>query len=142
MASDCREQAVSEEYVDFIWQQNLSEEELDRFFPDICRQPINNFYTVFYVERAFLPPGEEAEYGFEVLPALYAPLQTESLEAANILQLQNQPVLELRGQGVLVGLIDTGIDYTNRCFQDSAGESRILAIWDQTEQGGAPPCSV
>ena len=95
MASDCREQAVSEEYVDFIWQQNLSEEELDRFFPDICRQPINNFYTVFYVERAFLPPGEEAEYGFEVLPALYAPLQTESLEAANILQLQNQPVLEL-----------------------------------------------
>ena len=61
MASDCREQAVSEEYVDFIWQQNLSEEELDRFFPDICRQPINNFYTVFYVERAFLPPGEEAE---------------------------------------------------------------------------------
>lgn len=139
MASDCREQAVSEEYVDFIWQQNLSEEELDRFFPDICRQPINNFYTVFYVERAFLPPGEEAEYGFEVLPALYAPLQTESLEAANILQLQNQPVLELKGQGVLVGFIDTGIDYTNRCFQDSAGESRILAIWDQTEQGGVPP---
>ena len=140
MASDCREQAVSEEYVDFIWQQNLSEEELDRFFPDICRQPINNFYTVFYVERDLLPPGEEAEYGFEVLPALYAPLQTESLEAGeHPASCRTSRCMELKGQGVLVGFIDTGIDYRNRCFQEAGGESRILAIWDQADQSGRTP---
>lgn len=139
MDSDCRKQAVSEEYVDFIWQVNWNEEELDRFFPDICRQTINNFYTVFYVRQEMLPSGGEAEYGLEVLPALYTPLQTESLEAANILALQNQPVLELKGEGVITGFIDTGIDYTNRCFRDLAGKSRILEIWDQTEQGGRTP---
>lgn len=139
MASDCRRQAVSEEYVDFIWQVNWNEEELDRFFPDICRQTINQFYTVFYVEQRLLPSGGEAEYGLEVLPGLYTPLQTESLEAANILALQNQPVLGLKGEGVITGFIDTGIDYTNRCFRDLAGESRILEIWDQEEQSGRTP---
>ena len=49
MALTCREQAVSEDYVDFIWQMNLGEEELNHFFPDICRQVINNFYVTFYV---------------------------------------------------------------------------------------------
>ena len=32
-----------------------------------------------------------------------------------------------------------GIDYTNAAFRDSQGNSRILAIWDQTIQSGAPP---
>ena len=59
--------------------------------------------------------------------------------ASGILALQNQPVLNLRGQGVLLGFIDTGIDYRNRCFLDNAGKSRILAIWDQTDQNGTPP---
>ena len=63
----------------------------------------------------------------------------ENLEASGILALQNQPVLNLRGQGVLLGFIDTGIDYRNRCFLDNAGKSRILAIWDQTDQNGTPP---
>ena len=72
-------------------------------------------------------------------PTLYTTLQTENLEASGILALQNQPVLNLRGQGVLLGFIDTGIDYRNRCFLDNAGKSRILAIWDQTDQNGTPP---
>jgi subtilisin family serine protease len=36
-----------------------------------------------------------------------------------------------RGAGVIVGVIDTGIDFEHECFRDSAGGSRILAIWDQ-----------
>ena len=34
MALTCREQAVSEEYVDFIWQMNLGEEELKELKPE------------------------------------------------------------------------------------------------------------
>lgn len=139
MALTCREQAVSEDYVDFIWQMNLGEEELNHFFPDICRQVINNFYVTFYVERASLPPGRETQYGYEVLPSLYTLLQNESLEASNILTLQNQPVLQLKGEGVIAGFIDTGIDYTNGCFRDLAGKSRILALWDQEDQSGETP---
>lgn len=139
MALNCREQMVSEEYVDFIWQSSWSEEELRRVFPDTCWQIINNYYTAFYADSSFLRPGYDTEYGYEVFPALYTPLQNESLEAANILQLQNQPVLQLKGEGVLVGMIDTGIDYTNACFRDLAGKSRIRELWDQTDQSGTTP---
>lgn len=43
----------------------------------------------------------------------------------------NRP-LQFKGRGTLIGIIDTGIDYTNPAFIDSNGETRIVSIWDQT----------
>ena len=37
----------------------------------------------------------------------------------------------LSGQGVLIGVIDSGIDYTLPDFRTEDGETRILALWDQ-----------
>jgi subtilisin family serine protease len=36
-----------------------------------------------------------------------------------------------RGAGVIVGIIDSGIDYTHEAFRMNDGTSRIIAIWDQ-----------
>jgi subtilisin family serine protease len=36
-----------------------------------------------------------------------------------------------RGTGVIIGIIDSGIDYTHQAFRRNDGTSRILAIWDQ-----------
>jgi subtilisin family serine protease len=36
-----------------------------------------------------------------------------------------------RGTGVVVGIIDSGIDYMHQAFRRGDGTSRILAIWDQ-----------
>lgn len=47
--------------------------------------------------------------------------------------------LSLTGQGVLVGIVDSGIDYRHPDFLDDNGESRILRLWDQTIAGGTPP---
>lgn len=128
MDEACREKIVSENYADFIWQTNVREEDIREIYPDVCVQRINDYYTVFYADRKKWTADRERlyEYSYELFPTLYTTLQTENLEASGILALQNQPVLNLRGQGVLLGFIDTGIDYRNRCFLDKAGKSRIL----------------
>lgn len=44
----------------------------------------------------------------------------------------------LFGQGILIAVIDSGVDYTQPEFRNSDGSSRILAIWDQSVPGNPP----
>lgn len=44
----------------------------------------------------------------------------------------------LTGKGVIVAIIDYGIDYTHQDFRNADGTSRILYLWDQTEIGTPP----
>jgi hypothetical protein len=37
------------------------------------------------------------------------------------------------GKGVMIGFIDDGIDFNHPDFQDSSGNTRVLAIWDQSQ---------
>ena len=139
MAENCREIIISEESADFIRRVNRGPEDLARLYPGVCLQYINDFYTVFYVPVSFLDARERTDFDYESFPMLYTLLENEGLEAGTIIQIQNQPVLQLKGSGVILGFIDTGIDYTNDCFRDDAGNSRILEIWDQTIQSGNLP---
>lgn len=45
----------------------------------------------------------------------------------------------IAGQGILVGDVDTGIDWSNPDFKNPDGTTRIVAIWDQTQVGTSPP---
>ena len=49
---------------------------------------------------------------------------------------QNQ---DLRGRGILVAVLDGGIDYTHPDFRNPDGTTRILALWDQTIAAGPAP---
>jgi subtilisin family serine protease len=42
------------------------------------------------------------------------------------------------GEGVIVGVYDTGIDFTHDDFLDSSGETRLLGLWDQLTAGTPP----
>lgn len=55
---------------------------------------------------------------------------------------QQEPYLT--GDGVIVAVLDSGIDYFLPEFRDANGQTRIIAIWDQTQQpdeaqGKLPP---
>ncbi|WP_460297414.1 S8 family peptidase [Clostridium perfringens] len=52
-------------------------------------------------------------------------------ETDNISTIVNNPYLGLDGSGVIVGIVDTGIDYLNKEFMREDDTSRILTIWDQ-----------
>ena len=43
------------------------------------------------------------------------------------------------GQGVIVAIYDTGLDFYHDDFLDDNGQTRVLALWDQTAPTGAPP---
>jgi len=43
------------------------------------------------------------------------------------------------GRGVLIGIVDTGIDLANADFRTSANQTRIKFLWDQSVAGVGPP---
>ena len=66
-------------------------------------------------------------------------MDTAVLEETGVQQIRRQPYIDLYGQDVIIGFIDTGIDYRNPVFQNADGTSRILSIWDQTIRTGPNP---
>ena len=61
-----------------------------------------------------------------------------SLRQSCITSIQNNPPFQLTGLDTIIGIIDSGIDYTHPDFIDEDGESRIYCIWDQSIDGTPP----
>ncbi len=101
---------ISNEYFDYITDYIL-EDELISPNLDYCFVEINEQFRINYVNRAQLPELRVSTYYYYGIPNLYGLMQEEfdtlNLSAADIYQVQ-QPPLQLTGQGVLIGFIDTG----------------------------------
>lgn len=61
-----------------------------------------------------------------------------NLTSSCIRAVQNPYSYNLNGNGAIVGIIDSGIDYTHIDFRNDDGTSRILYLWDQTISGNPP----
>ena len=55
----------------------------------------------------------------------------EARAASCITPVQNPP-LSLTGKGIIVGIVDSGIDIFHPDFRNEDGTTRILELWDQT----------
>lgn len=141
---DCKEMILSNEVYDIITDFPLERLELEEPF---CYLNVGEDYSIVYVDRTGMPSLEMDFSDYQTIPKLYGLMQIQegngqfdpnNLIASGITQVQRPP-LSLTGRGVVVCIIDTGIDYTNPAFLDENGNSRILAIWDQTIQDGTPP---
>lgn len=135
----CKIRILSEEYMDFIFETyrpfflgNISVEQL-------CRQPLGFQYHVAYVDQMLASPLSLERFSYGAIPKCYTLLSTEALEQSGILKVHNYPTLQLKGQGILIGFIDTGIDFENEIFKNPDGSTRIEALWDQTIQSGIVP---
>lgn len=112
---------------------------------DICIYPLENKIDDDIISIISLPINEVEEFEKEYFinenisikkPYFYSPCIESSspLTDSGIYQTQNNQYLNLTGRDVIVGIIDSGIDYLNKEFIDELGESRILEIWDQNIQ--------
>lgn len=134
------ERIYSEEYEDLI---------VRSFYLDPFRNPSpeisGNFYelnaqfSALFLHQSLLQENQFGDVPYNSVPRLYTPLSTVSLENSGILQVQTQPALQLTGNGVVIGFVDTGIDYTHPAFRNSNGTTRIISIWDQTDRKGKKP---
>ncbi|MEM4373889.1 MAG: S8 family serine peptidase [Nitrososphaerota archaeon] len=81
-----------------------------------------------------------------MVEAVYAPrkfrpvLEYSTLDIGlpNTLAKSGLNVERVDGRGVLLAVIDTGIDYQHPAFLDRFNRSRVLYIWDQTIEGKPP----
>ena len=101
-------------------------------YPSIVVTELLNNYGILRLPEALI----DTIVSEEIITYMEKPKQlffevTEGKRAACITSLQTRAP-ELTGRGTLVGVIDSGIDYAHPDFRLSNGDSRIVALWDQT----------
>lgn len=141
----CQEMILSEEFLDVIVDYDVIEEILEGADVEFCYREIDAGYGVAHVRRSQVRPISIGYYGYATIPKLYGLMQagerafdSSPLAAMGNIRVQNPP-LALQGSGVIIGFVDTGIDYKEDAFRREDGSTRIISIWDQTIQTGAPP---
>lgn len=135
--------AQNPQYADFLLS-NTRSEAFNQYLTEqnIPFQDINPLYKQIWFPLEGLSGNLLNDTLYTAIPKLYLPQSLTALENAGILQVQSRSSLALTGENTLMGFLDSGIAYTHPAFLDSAGHTRIEALWDQTATAAkdeAPP---
>lgn len=143
----CRNRILSNDYLDILVDFDVTPEILFQKKvenPDYCEQRLSDNLKILHVAASEVPSLTSVGFYYQYIPKCYGLLQdggvpdVTALSEAGILAVSGPP-LELTGRNVIIGIIDTGIRYQLPAFRRSDGSTRILAVWDQTNQDGQPP---
>ncbi len=127
----CREAVISNDYKGFGVANRGSEEEAARLLQADCvRRVSDNLAFAYFYDPE--PEDGGREYPFGIMQKCYGLLSEEELAASGVLQLREGPLTNLRGSGVLLGFVDTGIDFEDEAFRNADGSTRLVGLWDQT----------
>lgn len=134
----CQEMIYANDYADFIID-TASPRGREMMRQAACSVPVNEEYAVIQVPQEENTDEMRSFLQFQNLPRVFGLLDTSHLEKTGVLNIQRNPVFDLFGQGVILGVIDTGIDYQHPAFVNADGTSRIGIIWDQSIPAEEPP---
>ncbi len=99
---------------------------------------MNQYAVITIREDRIRPLALESQIIFIEMPKRLSYEVMNGIPESCITQVQ-QADLNLTGRGVLVAIIDSGIDYYHPDFRNANGTTRIVELWDQTIQGTPPP---
>lgn len=92
---------------------------------------MNEAFAIVHVPVSQISINMVNEFGYSAIPKIYGLTSESSIEASGVMKLRRYPYFNLRGNGVLIGIIDTGIDYLNPVFLKADGTTKVISIWDQ-----------
>ncbi|HHT97694.1 MAG TPA: S8 family peptidase [Clostridiales bacterium] len=130
-----RDRIINEDYADIIVRYNDVNDVLDAFGGSSFYK-LNSFTAVVHIPVENITDQTILQFGYSAMPLCYGPISDSSIEASGVSRVRSLPNLNLLGEGVLIGIIDSGIDYSNPIFQYEDGTTRIASIWDQTIDSG------
>ena len=131
MTPEERYKIFNEDYSDLIIEYDRNDPLLEQFQNDTIHI-MNNRFAVVYIPSTEITNRSISQFGYSTVPTCYGLVSERSLDASGVNKVRSLPNFNLRGQGTLIGIIDTGIDYTNPAFLNKDGTSKIISIWDQT----------
>ena len=115
--------------------------QIEELYPEVKIQPLLNGYVILtipqkLIEEISLRP--EIEYMEKPKRLFFAATEGRRASCVNVLQSENAaPYIPgnapegLFGTGILVAVIDSGIDYSHPDFRNEDGNTRIVELWDQ-----------
>lgn len=134
----CKDAFYSEEFYEFLVEYGGNGEAAKEEYGSDCVVPVTYRIAILQKkqeEGAKIPYKESA---LSNIPKCFGLMDQEALREMGIQKIQ-QGNLDLRGYGVLIGMVDTGIDYSNPLFYYEDGSSKIVSIWDQSIPDGPSP---
>lgn len=131
METICTEYIYSNEYADFTVDYKYDINNVINRFNPLCINQITRKFYVAYKKIDNIIEMPITEYGYSAFPKLYGLLDMDTLEEIGVTDLRRIPGFDLDGSDVIIGLVDTGINYNLDIFKYDEYSSRILTIWDQ-----------
>ena len=134
--NECQSLILSEDAKDYIIRYNSDAYRRLAGVKEACVQCLDETWCIAHTSGNTDIDRLISDSGYYSIPKLYGLMQSDSsnYDESGITSTLNQSNLNVRGQGVIIGFIDTGIDYTLDIFMYARNRSKILAIWDQTIQ--------
>lgn len=137
--SRCKEAILSENVIDSFALVRGSISDMMKFYNAECIQVVNPRYTIVHQPVSDFSDIQKYNFSYSSFPRCYGLMDTTNMEYIGVQKLRRQTFLNLLGKDVIIGFIDTGIDYQHEIFKNTGNTSRVLRIWDQTIQTGTPP---
>ena len=126
---------LDENYYDFIIDNSM----IPRYSAGDNITLLNDAHSLLHISRSVMDVCDIGRTPYYAFPSVYTLASSASDEISANKTVENNTNYNLLGQCTLVGIVDTGIDYQHPAFRNADGSTRIVSLWDQTDQSGVSP---